>query len=516
MRALRLAPRGDQMKLSTLAIRLSTLAAMVGAAGACLAFYVPKIDIDRAPDSPTLTVRYSGAKVALIELKVNGRSVGSRDMTVQNASGETTFDLDAALLEDGDNAVEILLFDSAGKLLGSQKTTVVREADAEGPVAIAMPRPGSTVQGPVEIKVGVNQRLRGIYVSFFIDDEFKSLRNFPPYTYMWDTARVPNGWHDLEAWVVDEFNQTFRTRRVRVFVNNPGGRTEREAAKPAQPAPPVKPAETVKPAPPVKPAPTVKPIPPVKTQPAAPKPAPTPAQTAKEQLDLTLANNPLVPVVADSGAGLRSMMEIDGGAAVARPASPSTPADARTISPGAIRGATGPMAGVKPAALGAPVSAGPKLVAPIVAKAAPTPSISSVRGTTSQVELIRIGYGQRLTGVATFAVLLNGQMVDFDVAPSVRGGIPLTPFRHLLESAGGKVSWSHAAKTVTASAAGRGIWLKIGDRMARVGDLDLKLEIEPYIDSGRTIVPLSFIGDALKVNVDYDPATGHVLITPQK
>jgi hypothetical protein len=39
------------------------------------------------------------------------------------------------------------------------------------------------------------------------------------------------------------------------------------------------------------------------------------------------------------------------------------------------------------------------------------------------------------------------------------------------------------------------------------------METAPYIDRGRTIVPLSFIDDALNVNVDYDKETGHVLIT---
>src|SRR5438270_623843 len=36
------------------------------------------IVIDRALNSPTLTVRYTGATVALVELKVNGESIGTR------------------------------------------------------------------------------------------------------------------------------------------------------------------------------------------------------------------------------------------------------------------------------------------------------------------------------------------------------------------------------------------------------------------------------------------------------
>jgi hypothetical protein len=517
------------MNLCRLAYRLSTLAAMAAVSGASLALAPPRIDLDRAHDSPTLTVRYTGARVALIELKINGRSSGFRDMTVEASSGETTFDIDAALLEDGENTVEVLLYDADGKVLGSQRTVVVREPGEESPVTIATPRPGATVQGPVEIRVGVHRHLRGIFVSFFINDEFRLLRNFPPYSYLWDTTRVPNGWHDLEAWVVDDANQTFRTRRVRVFVNNPGGRTEREAMTPARPAaPPAQPAAQPAAPPPIRPSPAQPaPAQPTPAQPAPARPAARPAPLspapaapgaapARTPVPLTPADNPLAPGVTGAGAGVRPMVPGGSGSAVAPPMPATAPAEARATTPGAIRGQTGPMAGTKPTRLGAPVAAGPKLLTPqeLVAKVtpAPAPGLTATRAAGAQVELVRITYGQRLSGVTTFAVLLNRQIVDFDVPPRVEGGIPLTPFRHLLESAGGEVRWAHDTKTVQAFADGQGIVLRIGDRIARIGDRDLRLELAPFIERGRTIVPLSFIGEALRVEVDYDPATGHVLI----
>ena len=44
----------------------------------------------------------------------------------------------------------------------------------------------------------------------------------------------------------------------------------------------------------------------------------------------------------------------------------------------------------------------------------------------------------------------------------------------------------------------------------------LKMEATPYIDRGRTIVPLSFIRDSMDVKVTFDPATGHLLIESNK
>src|SRR5437870_5108701 len=76
-----------------------------------------KVHIDRALNSPTLTVRYSGGHVALIELRVNGSSFGTRNADPGSSKGETNFMLDLATLNNGDNDVEIRLYDKNGKLL---------------------------------------------------------------------------------------------------------------------------------------------------------------------------------------------------------------------------------------------------------------------------------------------------------------------------------------------------------------------------------------------------------------
>jgi hypothetical protein len=131
----------------------------------------------------------------------------------------------------------------------------------------------------------------------------------------------------------------------------------------------------------------------------------------------------------------------------------------------------------------------------------------------SAKKALNIERGTRLNGVTSFNVLLNGQYVEFDVQPRVDEGIPMTPFRHLLEKAGGKVEWLKVDKAVNAVTDGKKIWFKVGDSTARINDLPFSLELAPYIDRGRTIVPLSFMKDALDVNIQFDPATGHVLIT---
>jgi len=157
-----------------------------------------------------------------------------------------------------------------------------------------------------------------------------------------------------------------------------------------------------------------------------------------------------------------------------------------------------------------------KITEPKVSFVKPTkPAISTGAATTTATHLsmLSISYGSRLPNIGNYTILLNNSIVPFDVLPKVVNGVPLTPFRHLFEQAGGKVKWEHASKTVLANGMGFDLSMKIGNPFALVNDEKIRMEMAPFIEKGRTVVPLSFIHDSLNVNVDYDPNTGHVLIT---
>ena len=139
-----------------------------------------------------------------------------------------------------------------------------------------------------------------------------------------------------------------------------------------------------------------------------------------------------------------------------------------------------------------------------------------MNGAVSAANLIAITRGQRIPNIGSFAVLLNSKYVTFDVPTRVDNGIPMTPFRHLIEQGGGNVSWEHLTKSVKAQSEGQALFFQVGDKFAKVNNRSLEMEKAPYIDRGRTIVPLSFLREALKVNVEFDKASGHVLITSAK
>ena len=45
-----------------------------------------------------------------------------------------------------------------------------------------------------------------------------------------------------------------------------------------------------------------------------------------------------------------------------------------------------------------------------------------------------------------------------------------------------------------------------------VGGQPVQLQVAPSLKNGRTIVPVSFLREALDVVVEYDPATGRITI----
>jgi len=453
-----------------------------------------QIVIDRALNSPTLTVRYSGANAALVELRLNGESVGTRSVVAAKANGETNFNINLNELKDGDNEVEVRLFDRTGKLVGTEKTNISTDQTQYGPVFLRTPKLGATVQGNVEINLGFGRELKNVYVSFFVDNNFKKMSNYPPYTFQWDTTGESNGWHEVEAWAIDETSNTYKTRKTRVFVNNPGGRTERKGVG----------AELV---------PTKNPFRSGVTGEAAGIKSVNIATNAKAA---TTAATGLVPkaaavlaanrVQATSVAGMSGLKPMATGGGVATGAKSLTPTGTRVALVGT------PVKATKATAKAA--SAGTVTVATIQKVSAP--KLSTVNDVTTAANVVRILKGQRVPNLATYSVVFNSQFVEFDVNPRVDDGVPMAPVRHLLEKAGGEVGWENLTKTVKAKADGKDIVIQIGDKTARIANVAVLLENAPYLDRGRTIVPLSFLRDALQVEIEYDKETGHVLITSLK
>ena len=494
--------KGSQTALRAMvaAMGAMTVGSLAAAASPAGAFLDAKIAIDRAAGSPTLTVKYSGAATTLVELRVNGQSLATKAVTSTKDAGEASFTLALANLKDGDNEVEIRLFDKSGTLIGTQKSTIKSEAKPDGPITLTAPKTGATVQGPVEMTIGFGKEMKNVFVSFFVDSDFKAMTNFPPYAFTWDSTTATNGWHDLEAWAVTDDVTTYKSRKLRVFVNNPGGRTERVGLGGGE-------LSTTKEGTGVNPggAQGARPVDGGKAQPDL-----TPDRTALAPKTPTAPKTvPIKPTAV-------------------KPVAKAAPVKVVKLAPKPVAldpignrpaGVSGP-AGVKARPVAAPIALGSQSMTPtgtrVVRVKAPVVKAPALRPVVAPAARLTVARGTRLPNVATFSVVMNDRYIDFDVAPRVDQGIPMTPFRHLIEGAGGNVDWANGTKTVSAFADGREITVRIGDANARLGTTSVRMETAAYLDRGRTIVPLSFLSDALGVAIEFDRATNHVLITSAK
>ncbi|MGC8843225.1 MAG: stalk domain-containing protein [bacterium] len=92
-------------------------------------------------------------------------------------------------------------------------------------VEILSPKEGQKLWGKVEVKIKAEDD-RGVkYVMLFIDDKFKFLKNYPPYTDIWDTTNYLNGLHILQAFAYDAADNKGESKPVKVTVDNPSGKT---------------------------------------------------------------------------------------------------------------------------------------------------------------------------------------------------------------------------------------------------------------------------------------------------
>ena len=470
--------------------------------------YDTDIKITKAVGSPAITVQYVGGNAARAEIKVNGKVFSNKTLNANRAFGEVGFNLDVALLQDGDNLVEATLFDKSGKELGTQKTIISVQRQENLPVYIRIPKTGDSVQGNVKIDVGLGIQSKGTYISFFVDKQFKAMRNFPPFEFIWDTTQEQNGWHEVEIWTFDDSQTTRKSPVARVFVQNPGGRTERTDITPT-----TVPTEALTITPPNVVAPW--------------------GNAIGLQSNVTVPGTDFKGVQAFVPAGVSILAIPLVGAPISKANEQklggeftASLADVRLTTPGiaptamvsapTIVASTGlPNLSVvqTPARQIVPVVTKPtNPVVPVVTKPV-KPVVPVVENAPTTVVVTT---GTRLPKDGSYPIFLNAEMVKFDVQPRITDGVPFTPFRHLMEHAGGKVEWKGLEKSVTANAEGTDCWFKVGDMFAKVNGKSVQMESVPFIERGRTIVPLSFMQGLLGLEIEYDTSTGHVLITQKK
>jgi hypothetical protein len=113
------------------------------------------------------------------------------------------------------------------------------------------------------------------------------------------------------------------------------------------------------------------------------------------------------------------------------------------------------------------------------------------------------------TGVKLY---VNGDEPAFEVAPFIRDGSTLVPFRAIAEALKAEVSWNADERSVTVSRDGITVKLFIGSTAATVNGEEVTLEVAAEIQAGSTVVPVRFISESLNADVQWEGETQSVVI----
>jgi Copper amine oxidase N-terminal domain. len=131
----------------------------------------------------------------------------------------------------------------------------------------------------------------------------------------------------------------------------------------------------------------------------------------------------------------------------------------------------------------------------------------------------RVGYFKipdqfaEIKGSRPITVYLNGVELYFDSDPVIKNQRTMVPLRKVFESLGQQVEWNESTKTITSKGGDKILKLTIGSNTASINGEEVRLDAEPFIQDGRTLVPLRFVAENLGAGVQWDGANRRVIIT---
>lgn len=110
-------------------------------------------------------------------------------------------------------------------------------------------------------------------------------------------------------------------------------------------------------------------------------------------------------------------------------------------------------------------------------------------------------------------VWVDGQLLRPEVSPTIESGRTLVEMRSIFEALGAELEWDGETRKVTAHHGDKVMMLTIDQMTAILQGQAHELEVPPRIVEGRTVVPLRFVSEALSADVKWDEETRSVMIT---
>lgn len=109
-------------------------------------------------------------------------------------------------------------------------------------------------------------------------------------------------------------------------------------------------------------------------------------------------------------------------------------------------------------------------------------------------------------------VLLNDKYIEFDVKPQLISGRTMVPMRAIFEALGAEIEWHEETRSVSAYKDGVEMHIVLDDNRMQVGYRIIILDVPAIEKSGRTLVPVRAVSEAFNCSVGWDEKKSTVTI----
>ena len=100
-------------------------------------------------------------------------------------------------------------------------------------------------------------------------------------------------------------------------------------------------------------------------------------------------------------------------------------------------------------------------------------------------------------------VVLDGEVVTFDVPPQIINGRTMVPIRAVFEALGATLDWNASTRTATATIDDYVVKCTIDSKILTVCGEKTEMDTAPVIVGGRTLMPLRFAAEAFGCTVSW-------------
>ncbi|MGG1660650.1 stalk domain-containing protein [Brevibacillus sp. NRS-1366] len=126
--------------------------------------------------------------------------------------------------------------------------------------------------------------------------------------------------------------------------------------------------------------------------------------------------------------------------------------------------------------------------------------------------VVKLGKLLKASGNAEITTLVDGKALETEVKPFVQGGRALVPVRAISAALKAEVKWDEKTSTALITRGSDSITLYLNKQEATVNGKTVTLETAPVLKNGRLFLPLRFVSEQLKAEVNWQEEGKIVLI----